>query len=170
MTSTFTEDELALLARVPHLVGTAMAVAGRSGLFGTGKELFAKGMAVFEGVKQFPNNSLIAAIVPRTDADRTDVMDKLRKGRDATMTRVKSQGVDSSEKLCTLALDDCRAVAQLLASKAPLPEATEYKAWALSVAEKVAMAASEGGFLGFGGERLSASEKELLDKLKAALG
>jgi len=31
------------------------------------------------------------------------------------------------------------------------------------------MAASEGGFLGFGGEQLSAEEKKLLSELQAAL-
>jgi hypothetical protein len=58
----------------------------------------------------------------------------------------------------------------LLASKSSAEEAAEYKQWALSVAEKVAMASSEGGFLGFGGERLSAGEKQLLGELQAALG
>jgi hypothetical protein len=40
----------------------------------------------------------------------------------------------------------------------------------MSIAEKVAMSATEGGFLGFGGERLSANEKQLLDELSLALG
>ena len=130
----------------------------------------AKGTAVFEGIKQYPTNALIGAIVPRPDAERTDALEKLRKSRDATIARVKEQSVDSAEKLCALAVEDCRAAAQVLASKASGTEASEYKQWALSVAEKVAMAATEGGFLGFGGERLSASERELLEKLKTALG
>ena len=39
----------------------------------------------------------------------------------------------------------------------------------LAVAEKVANAAKEGGFLGFGGERVSAGEKALIDNIKSAL-
>ena len=37
------------------------------------------------------------------------------------------------------------------------------------VAEKVANAAKEGGFFGFGGERVSAGEKAFLDELNTAL-
>jgi hypothetical protein len=37
------------------------------------------------------------------------------------------------------------------------------------VAESAANAAKEGGFMGFGGERVSAAEQGFLDELKAAL-
>ena len=53
---------------------------------------------------------------------------------------------------------DARAVAALLAAKSSEQEAAEYKKWAMSVAEKVAMAAREGGFLGFGIEPSAAAE------------
>ena len=48
-------------------------------------------------------------------------------------------------------------------------QAAQYREWALSVAEKVAMASTEGGFLGFGGTRLSDAEKALIEQLKTAL-
>ena len=38
------------------------------------------------------------------------------------------------------------------------------------VAEETANAAKEGGFLGFGGERVSAGEQAFVDQVKAALG
>ena len=65
---------------------------------------------------------------------------------------------------------DCRNIAELLHSKASEQEADEYKQWAMIVAENVAKAAKEGGFLGFGGEQISAEEKELFRQLGAALG
>ena len=40
----------------------------------------------------------------------------------------------------------------------------------MAVAEKVAMASTEGGFLGFVAERVSADEKQLLNELEEALG
>ena len=40
----------------------------------------------------------------------------------------------------------------------------------MAIAEKVANASTEGGFLGFGGERLSAPEKALLTQIHEALG
>ena len=68
-----------------------------------------------------------------------------------------------------LLLDDSREVARLLSQKAGTEEASEYKAWAMSVAENVARAAREGGFLGFGGEQVSAGEKALFAELARAL-
>ena len=61
-------------------------------------------------------------------------------------------------------------LADLLAKKASTEEAAEYKAWAMSVAENVAKAAKEGGFLGFGGEQVSAGEKTLFAELASTLG
>lgn len=168
MAVNYSEDELYLLATVPQMVGSAMAFAGSSGLFGTGKEMFVSAQSVLAGVKDYPNNTLIQAVVPNLAGDRQAAMEKAKKSRDWAMARLKAKGIDSSEKLRVQALEDCRAAADLLASKSSNQEATEYKQWALSVAEKVAMASSEGGFLGFGGERFSAGEKQLLEELQTA--
>ena len=62
------------------------------------------------------------------------------------------------------------SLAALLAAKASATEAEEYRQWALSIAEKVANAATEGGFLGFGGERVTPAEKSLIDDIRKALG
>ena len=40
----------------------------------------------------------------------------------------------------------------------------------MRIGEKVAMAASEGGFLGFGGEQVSVEEKQALARISQALG
>jgi hypothetical protein len=171
MALNLTEDELHLLANVPQMIGSAMAFAGRSGLFGTGKEMFASAQSVLAGVKDFPNNALIQAVVPDVKAaDRKEEIAQARGAREWGMARMKAKGIDSAEKFRTQTLEDCRAAATLLGAKISSQEAGEYKQWAMSVAEKVAMASTEGGFLGFGGERLSAGEKELLGELKSALG
>ena len=57
----------------------------------------------------------------------------------------------------------------MLDSKVDPAQAAQYRQWALGVAEKVAMASTEGGFLGFGGTRLSDAEKALIEQLKTAL-
>jgi len=53
MSLNYTEEELNLLANTPHIIGTAMAFAGSSGLFGTGKEMFVNAQAVMSGVKDY---------------------------------------------------------------------------------------------------------------------
>ncbi len=170
MASTFTEEELFLLAGAPHMIGTAMAMIGKSGFFGTGKEMFASAQSVLAGVKDYPNNSVIKAVVPHVEDGVSGAMDQAKKTREWMSSRMKEKGVSSREAMAELAIEDCRAAAVLVAAKSTPVEAEEYKQWTLSVAEKVAMAASEGGFLGFGGERFSEPEQKLLSDIEKALG
>ncbi len=170
MATNYSEDELNLLAAFPQMVGAAMAFSGSSGLFGTGKEMFVSAQSVLAGVKDYPNNSLIQAVLPNLQGDRSDAMEKMKKFRDWAMARMKEKGINSYEKMRQQVLEDSRAVVNLLSPKSSSQEATEYKQWAMSVAEKVAMATTEGGFLGFGGERLSTNEKQLLGEIQSALG
>jgi hypothetical protein len=45
-----------------------------------------------------------------------------------------------------------------------------FKAWLRGISQKVAESAAEGSFLGFGGVRVSDSEKATLDDIAKALG
>ena len=49
-------------------------------------------------------------------------------------------------------------------------DAAAFKSWLFSVSRRVAEAASEGGFLGFGGVQVSAAERATLDEIAEALG
>jgi len=48
-------------------------------------------------------------------------------------------------------------------------EAPAFKAWLSQISQRVAEAAGEGGFLGFGGVRVSDAEKATLDEISKAL-
>lgn len=170
MSLNYTEEELNLLASTPQLIGSAMAFVGNSGLFGTGKEMFVNAQSVMAGIKDYPNNALIQAVLPNPQADSAEAMEKMKKVREWSVARLKAKNIKSAEEFRDAALADVKAVSDLLAAKSSPQEAEEYKHWSMSIAEKVAMATTEGGFLGFGGERLSANEKELLSQFEGALG
>jgi len=68
-----------------------------------------------------------------------------------------------------LAIAHIKQVADIMASKLSVNEATEVKTWLMSVAQKVAEAVKEEGFLGIGGERISGSEHAALSDLEKAL-
>ncbi|MEZ5934196.1 MAG: hypothetical protein R3F54_20120 [Alphaproteobacteria bacterium] len=170
MNAIFTEDELHLLAGAPHMIGSAMAMAGKSGFIGTGKEMFASAKSVLDGVKTYPHNSVIQKVLPNVEAGVGAAMGEAKETREWLSRRMKEGGIASREDMQRLALEDSRAAAALVDAKASPTEAGEYKQWALSVAERVAMAASEGGFLGFGGEQFSEPEKAFLSEIEAALG
>lgn len=62
------------------------------------------------------------------------------------------------------------AAAALVDQKATAEEAQGYKEWLMSVAQSVAEAGKEGGFLGFGAVRVSDQEKVVLANLKQSVG
>jgi hypothetical protein len=59
MAPNYTQDELYLIASLPHTIGAAMAFVGHSGLFDTGKEMFVSATSILNGVKEYPTNALI---------------------------------------------------------------------------------------------------------------
>ena len=63
----------------------------------------------------------------------------------------------------------CAPPPPLLTRKLP-SDAAAYKAWLLQIANNVAEASKEGGFLGFGGVDVSDAEKATLTEIAAALG
>jgi len=171
MAPNLSEDEMMLLATLPQAIGSCVATAAGSGLLGTGKELFASGQAVMAGLKDYPGNALIQALVPDPSAeDKSAELAQARATRDWAMARLRSKGIHTPAQMAALTLEDARAVARLLDSRVDPAQAAQYRAWALSVAEKVAQAATEGGFLGFGGTRLSEAEQTLIAQLREALG
>lgn len=170
MAPNLSEDEMMLLATLPQAIGSCVATAAGSGLLGTGKELFASGQAVMAGLKDYPGNALIQALVPDPSAeDKSAELAQARATRDWAMARLKAKGIHTPAQMAALTLEDARAVARLLDSRVDPAQAAQYRAWALSVAEKVAQAATEGGFLGFGGTRLSEAEQALIAQLREAL-
>lgn len=154
----FTAAEWDALRNAPHLAALAVAAAGASGL-GTFKESF----AAMEGVMsaQKSDNALLRELSTREEA-----MAGQQFLRGQVSLGMKPQ--ELMEKLQTQASDHLRTAVQALHAKSPA-DATAYADWVAGIAKKVSEAATEGGFLGFGGERVSAAETAMIDKLKAAM-
>jgi hypothetical protein len=66
--------------------------------------------------------------------------------------------------------DHLRKAMSILESKATPQEADAYKTFVMTVAQAVAEAHKEGGFLGIGGKRVSEAEDQALDEISSALG
>ena len=157
----YTPDQWQLLLDVPPLVGTAVMVAGRSGL-GSVKEALAVASGVLDAKHGYESNQLIQALLDARikNKERSHVeqfSDNPYRGR-------------PPEEIKEMTVDKCQQVADLLEQKSTPSEAAEFKAWAVAVGEKVANAAKEGGFLGIGGDRVSAEETDVLAAVSSALG
>ena len=66
-------------------------------------------------------------------------------------------------------LEELRAVQALVAAKAEPEEAAAFGRWLVTAAQAAADAAKEGGFMGFGAQRVSDREQAMLDQVRAAV-
>lgn len=157
--SDYTPEEWQLLLNVPPMVGTAVMVAGRSGL-GSLKEAVALANGILAAKSEYEDNRLIQALNDARvkDGERSDVerMSSPYKGK-------------QPDEIRAIAVEMCADVAQLLDEKSAPDESAGFKEWSLTVGEKVANAAKEGGFLGIGGERVSQEERRVLREVSDAL-
>lgn len=164
----FTEDEEFLLMSVPSMIGSAVSMSEGSGVIGTVKEAMANAKSLMGAVKSYPNNQVIQSVLPAIE-ERQEAIQHAKKFRDKAVSRMKEKGIKSKDTFKTQLLEDCRTITKLLDEKASDEEKHEYKEWAMKVAEQVAMAAKEGGFLGFGGQQISKGEVEMIQEIAEAL-
>jgi hypothetical protein len=80
--------------------------------------------------------------------------------------RLQAAGGD----LSAVTTDHLRRAMSILESTATADEVDAYKTFVMTVAQAVAAAHKEGGFLGIGGTRISEAEDQALDEISSALG
>ena len=154
----FTDSEWATLRDAPSLVGFAMLMAGSSGL-GTVKESIALAQEVMRNQKsEFP---FIRDLSSRAEMQAAQGSMREMFGG--------SEGSPTGENMRRIALDRARQALSMLGGKASAEETDAYRRMLYGIAEKVANAAREGGFLGFGGTLVSEGEQTFLNELREAL-
>jgi hypothetical protein len=157
----FTAEEWNLLRILPALVSSGVSAADPGGIIGAVKEAAAGAKGLIESLRQGAGQELLAAMLEdRSTPGTPDPKTLLGEGdRRQQMENLKSA-----------VLARIAEAMELLGRKAAPEEANAYRRLILEVAEKAASAAREGGFLGFGGERVSGAEQAFLDDVKTALG
>ncbi len=144
----------------PLVAGMAVTAADPGGLWGAIKEGLAMGGALRKANAMAGESALIDAVV--ADFQQSDA-------RGAALDAVKAQAKGSdAETVSAGAIAELGAVAALVADKTP-EEADAFRRWLRAVAQDVAEAGTEGGFLGFGGEKVSDRERAALAAIDAAL-
>lgn len=156
----FTPAEWNKLLESTMLTGMAISAADPSGLWGTIREALASRSAVTTS-KFVTSNDLVKAVVAdlETSEGRSTVQEAIN----------KHVAPAKPAEIVQRSLGYLREVAAILDDKAP-GDATAFKAFLCGIGQKVAEASTEGGFLGFGGVKVSESEKGTLDDIAKALG
>lgn len=94
---------------------------------------------------------------------------KTSEGRGAAQDEMRDRFKGAKrEEILRRSLDALCEVLTLVETKAP-NDARDFKLFLKSIAQRVAEASKEGGFLGFGGERVSAAEQSTLDEISRLL-
>jgi hypothetical protein len=139
----------------------AVSLADPSGLIGMTKEGLASGSALLAAKTDANANALVKAVV--ADFETAGGRSAAREAIKTTVT-----GKQPAEMKAAL-LETLGRTASILDAKAAA-DAPAFKAWLVQISKRVAEAATEGGFLGFGGVRVSDAEKATLDEISRALG
>ena len=155
----FTPEEWARVIGAPMLAGIAVTAAEPGGLWGAVKESTAVAGAMGKA-KTAGGDALIGEIVA---AYETAEGREMARG----VLKAEAKGKKPAE-VVDAAVSELQAVTAIVAAKAPA-SAGAFRDWLKAIAAKVAEAGTEGGFLGFGGEKVSAAEKATLDRLASAL-
>jgi hypothetical protein len=145
----FNAEEWSTIVNGPVYAGMRVISADRGG---TLRESLAMGR-VYEEARQRHGES--------------DLLDELVKSPPAIdPNRVREAG----GKLGSLTSEQLRNAMQILETKATPAEIDAYKRFVMTVAQTVASAHKEGGFLGIGGKEVSDAENQALDEISSALG
>jgi hypothetical protein len=158
----FSPDEWNQLLQSPQMVSLAVAASSPSGPLGAVQEMWAAGKLLARVKTGGSSNEIITAIVD--DISTADGRSRAQEG-----VRDLFKGL-TAEQVRTKAIDSVKAVGGLVDLKVGGALAADFKQWLGSVSQSVAEAATEGGFLGFGGTAVSDAEKATLKDISMALG
>ncbi|MGL6112209.1 MAG: hypothetical protein ACRC2B_19110 [Rubrivivax sp.] len=158
---TFSSEEWTLLRLTPSFVAGGMAAADPSGLFSSIKEAGAGARGVAEAYKANSGLELFTALA----ADRS-----LPGMPDPKALLGEGSREQQMQNLKNAVLERVKSAVALVVGKASPAEAEAYRKMLVNVAEQAANASKEGGFLGFGGVRVSDKEQAFITEVNKATG
>lgn len=156
----FSPDEWKTLLESVVAAGVAVTAAEPSGLWGLIQEGFASGTALAKAKMDAGSNALVKAIVD--DLGTSEGRSIAKDGLKEKFHNLKPPEVKGA---CIKILQDAAAAVDAKAAG----DAAAFKGWLQQISRGVADAASEGGFLGFGGVAVSDAEKATLGEIAGAL-
>src|SRR3954447_5629176 len=154
----FTDEEWQRLGRAPLVAGMAISFADPGGPIEAVKETNAALRTVLQAAETGEHGPFVQAVAK-------DVAEQARH-RHNPLADFKPRGADARQEI----EDEMRAVNALLVAKATPEEADGFREWLKAAAQATALAAKEGGFLGFRAERVSEGEQQMLEKLGEIFG
>ncbi|MCL7423307.1 MAG: hypothetical protein M8364_20675 [Methylobacter sp.] len=157
----FSSVEWEVLRDAPHLVVLAVAAAGSSGIFGSIAEAIAPSGTIVDALKG--SNQLLREV-----CGKEEVKASIESIKDLAKTGDSFADIQAAFRKEAIAKS--RTALDILRQKGSPEDIAAYRNFLVTLGDKVASAAKEGDFLGFGGERVSEHERSLLAELAKAVG
>jgi hypothetical protein len=153
----FSGEEWKQLLQAPGAAGIYIMMSDPNFVIGSMKEAFAVSSSIISKGKE-NNSELLSALLAEF---------KEREMAKEAQLKFEEKNLEAVKKTAFGAL---QSAAEILDAKTTSKEAVEIKSWLYDVSVKAANAAKEGGFLGFGGTRVSDKEKAALAEIADVLG
>lgn len=154
----YSKEELATLTKALGAVVLGAGMSEKSGAFGLMREIMAamRASAVFVGDS---SNPLLKQIV--TDTNSSDVDDAEKDAKDTP---------ESAQKAVEDGLAAAKSSHDLILAKGKADDADAWAQLLLTASNAAVQATKTGGFLGFGGEKVTTSEAAYMQQLADTLG
>jgi hypothetical protein len=146
--SQFDAEEWERITRAPAIAAMYVITSEKGGAL---RESMAVGKVYAEARESSTGSALVDEIV-------------------SAVNSVSPNEFPSKEQFRAAAVGEIRDARETLAAKADPEEVSTYRDFILTVIQRVAEADKSGGFLGIGGERVTAHETAAIEEIRAALG
>ena len=154
--SDFTEEEWIQVRRAPFVAGMAITLADPGGPIEVAKE----SVATIKSATNPPSREQLIAEIA------LDIQSMTQQKQNPLGDFKLTKGTEAGAQV----LDELRAAKGIVSSKATPEEDAAFSQWLVTTAQAAADAAKEGGFLGFRATRVSEGEKDMLDRVRSAVG
>lgn len=153
--SDFSDEEWTRILRAPFVAGLAITLADPGGPIEAAKE----SMATMRSATNPPSREPLLA----------DVALDLQAMVQQRHNPLQGYKPNPGEAVGSQVVEELRQVQAVVAAKATPEEAAAFGRWLVTTAQAAADAAKEGGFMGFGAELVSEREKDVIEKVRAAV-
>lgn len=153
--SDYDEQDWTRIVRAPFVAGMAITLADPGG--------------PIEAAKETAATLKIATNPPTREQLLTEVALDVQAMVQAHTNPLKGFKPTSDRPVGDQVVDELQGAHALVSAKAAPDEAAAFGAWIVQVAQAAADAAKEGGFMGFGAEQVSSREKDMIDRVRAAV-
>jgi hypothetical protein len=160
--SDYTQDQVEKLMAAPMLISMYIMGSSLSGPVGLVKEMMAGVETAMQTAKDAAPDSVMGALFSEENM-------KAQQSKMQQETSESTQGAENMDQAKEKMLGQVKEAVGIIMEKGTPAEIAAYKRLMVAVAENVAHAAKEGGFMGIGGTLVNDAEKTAISDIQAAV-